>query len=298
MRPGMPGLARPISMRRQKLRCQPCKVATRLRSKCTIGFHMSEPYAKIQTSSVPAGFDFIVSASERSIRSVVQRFGRDSKWSRYSPELIACLVSMGRRQLKVRVTPSLGTPRSTPLAAGHKAWRQYGDSASSDKRSYGRRCGDREATIVPLPVSIARAFGARVVIAINLNADRFGRGATISSHGSNASDLDPALPAENGRNGFLGLRGMFGAERAVKRQIITGRARPGFSTVMVESFNIMQDRLTRMRLAGDPPDVHITPRIGHIGFLDFHRAAEAIEAGQIATERSLDPITESIAELN
>jgi NTE family protein len=84
----------------------------------------------------------------------------------------------------------------------------------------------------------------------------------------------------------------------VKRQIIAGRARPGFSTVMVESFNIMQDRLTRMRLAGDPPDVHITPRIGHIGFLDFHRAAEAIEAGQVVTERSLDSITESIAALN
>ena len=43
---------------------------------------------------------------------------------------------------------------------------------------------------------------------------------------------------------------------------------------MIESFNIMQDRLTRMRLAGDPPDVHITPRIGHVGWLDFHHAAE------------------------
>ena len=42
---------------------------------------------------------------------------------------------------------------------------------------------------------------------------------------------------------------------------------------MIEAFNIMQDRLTRMRLAGDPPDIHITPHIGHIGWLDFHRAA-------------------------
>jgi NTE family protein len=66
---------------------------------------------------------------------------------------------------------------------------------------------------------------------------------------------------------------------------------------MIESFNIMQDRLTRMRLAGDPPDIHITPRIGHIGFLDFHRAAETIAVGQAATEKALDPITESIAEL-
>jgi len=66
----------------------------------------------------------------------------------------------------------------------------------------------------------------------------------------------------------------------------------------VESFNIMQDRLTRMRLAGDPPDVHITPRIGHIGWLDFHRAAESITVGRAATEKAIDSITESIADLS
>jgi NTE family protein len=198
---------------------------------------------------------------------------------------------------------------ATEIGTGHEVWLARGSLALALRASYalpgifppvclGGRWLVDGALVNPLPVSIARAFGARVVIAINLNADRFGRGATISSHGADAGDSDPALPAENGRNGFLGLRGMFGAERAVKRQIVTGRARPGFSTVMVESFNIMQDRLTRMRLAGDPPDVHITPRIGHIGFLDFHRAAEAIEAGQVATERSLDSVTESIAGLN
>ncbi len=81
---------------------------------------------------------------------------------------------------------------------------------------------------------------------------------------------------------------MFGAERALKRQMIAGDARPSFSTVMIESFNIMQDRLTRMRLAGDPPDVHITPRIGHIGWLDFHRAAESIAVGRAATEKAIE----------
>ncbi len=52
-----------------------------------------------------------------------------------------------------------------------------------------------------------------------------------------------------------------------------------------------------MRLAGDPPDVHITPRIGHIGWLDFHRAAEAIAVGRAAAEKALDSISETIAEL-
>ena len=66
---------------------------------------------------------------------------------------------------------------------------------------------------------------------------------------------------------------------------------------MIEAFNIMQDRLTRMRLAGDPPDVHITPQIGHIGWLDFQRAADAIAAGKTAAERALEPILESIEAL-
>ena len=198
---------------------------------------------------------------------------------------------------------------ATEIGTGHEVWLARGSLALALRASYALpgifppvRLGGRwlvdGALVNPMPVSVARAFGARVVIAVNLNADRFGRGATISSHGADPGDIDPAAPPEKMQDGFLGLRGMFGAERAIKRQLIAGSARPGFSTVMVESFNIMQDRLTRMRLAGDPPDVHITPRIGHIGFLDFHRAAESIEAGQIAAEKALDPITESIAALS
>ena len=52
---------------------------------------------------------------------------------------------------------------------------------------------------------------------------------------------------------------------------------------MVDAFNIMQDRITRARLAGDPPDVMISPRLGHVGWFDFHRAQEAIELGARAT---------------
>jgi NTE family protein len=131
-----------------------------------------------------------------------------------------------------------------------------------------------------------------------MDADRFGRGATIASHGADPSDGHAVAPvADARRNGFSRLRNMFNAERALKRDIIAGDARPGFSTVMIESFNIMQDRLTRMRLAGDPPDIHITPRISSIGFLDFHRAAETIDIGRSATERAIESITESITEL-
>ena len=224
------------------------------------------------------------------------------------------LVGGGR--LAARLQESVGTTLiedlpirfaaiATEIGTGHEVWLARGSLALALRASYalpgifppvsvGGRWLVDGALVNPMPVSVARAFGARVVIAVNLNADRFGRGATIASHGSDASDETPIASAEKSPNGLLR---MFGAERALKRQIIAGTARPGFSTVMIESFNIMQDRLTRMRLAGDPPDIHITPRIGHIGFLDFHRAAETIAIGQAATEKVVDLITESIAEL-
>jgi NTE family protein len=195
---------------------------------------------------------------------------------------------------------------ATEVSTGHEIWLARGRLALALRASYalpgifppvclGARWLVDGALVNPMPVSVARAFGARLVIAVNLNADRFGRGATIASHGSDANDDEETASPERTHHGFLGL---FGAERAIKRQFIAGGARPSFSTVMIESFNIMQDRLTRMRLAGDPPDIHITPRISPIGFLDFHHAAEAIAIGRTATEKVLDSILESVAELS
>jgi len=195
---------------------------------------------------------------------------------------------------------------ATEVGTGHEVWLTRGALSLALRASYALpgifppvRVGGRwlvdGALVNPVPVSAARAFGARVVIAVNLDADRFARGATIASHGSDVHDEPPAALAGKPRNG---LRGLFGAERALKREIFAPVARPGFSTVMIEAFNIMQDRLTRMRLAGDPPDVHITPHIGHVGWLDFHRAAEAIAAGKAAAERALEPIADTIAALS
>jgi NTE family protein len=67
---------------------------------------------------------------------------------------------------------------------------------------------------------------------------------------------------------------------------------------MVEAFNVMQDRITRARLAGDPPDVLISPRLGNVGWFDFHRSAQAISIGTDATEKSLAGITEAITALS
>ena len=66
---------------------------------------------------------------------------------------------------------------------------------------------------------------------------------------------------------------------------------------MMDAFNITQDRIARSRLAGDPPDVMISPRLGNLGLFDFHRAEEAIRAGAEATDRALGELTEAVAAL-
>jgi NTE family protein len=73
-----------------------------------------------------------------------------------------------------------------------------------------------------------------------------------------------------------------------------GRSRPaeresriGITGVMVEAFNIIQDRISRARMAGDPPDLSLLPKLGHIGLTDFHRADEAIRLGYEATQAQI-----------
>jgi NTE family protein len=64
-------------------------------------------------------------------------------------------------------------------------------------------------------------------------------------------------------------------------------SRIGVTGVMVEAFNIIQDRISRARLAGDPPDLSLQPKLGHIGLTEFHRADEAIRIGYETTKAQL-----------
>lgn len=193
---------------------------------------------------------------------------------------------------------------TTEVGTGHEIWLTHGRLVDALRASYALpgifppvRLGGRwlvdGALVNPVPVSAARVFGARLVIAVNLNADILGRGSMIASHGSDDSDV--SMRNEDRKSG---LRSMFGAERALKRQFLGGSGQPSIPTVMADAFNIMQDRITRARLAGDPPDVTITPRLGHIGWFDFHRAQETIDIGTRTAERALDLVDEAIAALS
>jgi NTE family protein len=193
---------------------------------------------------------------------------------------------------------------ATEFDTGHEIWLTRGRMAEALRASYALpgifppvRIGGRwlvdGALVNPVPVSAARALGARLVIAVNLNSDLFGRGTIIASHGSDDDEEEvQAAPKPNG------LRGMFGRDRTLRRQILGRRGRPGIPTVMVEAFNVMQDRITRARLAGDPPDVLISPRLGAVGWFDFHRAGEAISIGTQAAEKSIAAVTEAVTALS
>ncbi len=194
---------------------------------------------------------------------------------------------------------------ATEFNTGHEIWLTRGRLTDALRASYalpgifppvliGGRWLVDGALVNPVPVSAARALGARLVIAVNLNSDLFGRGTIIASHGSD--DADDAAHAEEAKPN--GLLGMFGGERGLRRQILGRRGRPGIPTVMIEAFNVMQDRITRARLAGDPPDVLVSPRLGQVGWFDFHRAEEAIGIGIEAAEKAIDAVTEAVAALS
>src|SRR5574340_642631 len=62
---------------------------------------------------------------------------------------------------------------------------------------------------------------------------------------------------------------------------------PSLLDTLASSLNIMQVRITRSRLAGEPADVLVTPRLAHLGLMDFHRAHAAIDAGRQAVAHAL-----------
>jgi len=193
---------------------------------------------------------------------------------------------------------------ATEVRTGHEIWLTHGRMVEAMRASYALPgifspvlINDRwlvdGALVNPVPVSAARAFGAEIVIAANLSSDVFTHSTTIYAHGASAevAVTAEAVPEPAPKRG---LGKFFSAERTVKREFFGTPSRPGISTVMVDAFNIMQDRITRARLAGDPPDLLISPRVGQIGLFDFHRADDLIGHGARAAERAIDSIQEAI----
>jgi NTE family protein len=175
--------------------------------------------------------------------------------------------------LTVEQLPKPFVAVASELNSGHEVWIDGGSLITALRASYALpgifepvRCNNRTlidgALVNPVPVSVCRAYEQPLVMAVNLHYDLYGRSAVVK-HKASA----PADQVE---------------ERAPTKVGLTG--------VMVQAFNIIQDRISRARLAGDPPDLALHPRLNDIGLSEFHRAGESIERGYEETKARVTEI--------
>jgi NTE family protein len=120
----------------------------------------------------------------------------------------------------------------------------------------------------PVPVSACRAFGAEVVIAVNLNAQ------LVSAHlsGSSRREVEHEVATHKGDRPLW--------QKLTAYLSSSNGEQPSFFDVVSASVNILQDRVTRSRMAGDPPDITLLPMLDDYALMDFHRADHAIEEGR------------------
>ena len=203
---------------------------------------------------------------------------------------------MGGDRLRHRLEAAMGQQRienlptrfiavATEMKSGHEVWLKSGPVCDALRASYalpgifepvkmnGRWLFDG-AIVNPVPVNVARAFGAEYVLAISIGGDTPSGAAVFDMDGD-----EPHEPAPSSWPRWLG--GGAGAA-------------PGVASVMVHTFNITQDRIMRSRLAGDPPDHTIAIRAKNFGLFEFHRAAELIELGRAAVRKAAPEILEHL----
>jgi NTE family protein len=172
---------------------------------------------------------------------------------------------------------------ATDIQSGHEIWLGDGPLVPAIRASYalpgvftpvlhgGRQLVDG-AIVNPVPVSVCRAFEPDLVIAVNLNAESIGRGTVVRA--SHYENIEVAITEDPNSQAGGWFSFMHTREKSVHRE-----NRLGVTSVMVEAFNIIQDRIARARLAGDPPDFTVRPKLKNIGLIEFHKAEEAINLG-------------------
>jgi NTE family protein len=188
---------------------------------------------------------------------------------------------------------------ATDLATGREIWLQSGPIHEAVRASISlpaifspTRIDDQwlvdGGLSNPVPVSVCRALGAEVIIAINLNGDLLGRRFEAEPDASAATAAAPVshefldrvlshLPAP-----------MREQTAQIAAQLLPQQSSaPGYFDVLANSINIMQDHITRTRLAGEPPHVMLLPRLRDMGLMEFDRAKEAIAEGRICVEQAL-----------
>jgi len=221
------------------------------------------------------------------------------------------LLAFVHRQMQEREIESLPLTFgavATDLGNGREVWFREGSLLDAVRASIalpglftpvklqGRWLVDG-GLVDPVPISLCRAMGAERVIAVNLNGDIVGK--HFQSRTSPNSPPNPPLDEET----LLWQRMSQQIRNSLnerKDQLLTRllgeeRNAPGLLEVMSGSINIMQDRITRSRMAGDPPEILLAPRLARIGLMEFDQAALAIAEGRACIHRmgpALEPLLE------
>lgn len=139
----------------------------------------------------------------------------------------------------------------------------------------------------PVPVSLCRALGADFVIAVNLNLP-LARSEAREPVSQNKPQATETLSIDDSAELFArwsGLLDNFVSSIRSDRQ----PSEPGMIEVLLTTISIMQNQISRSRMKGDPPDLTVNPLLDDFNLMDFHRAAEAIEAGY-ATIQQIAPV--------
>tara|TARA_R110002096_G_scaffold420745_1_gene626007 strand:+ start:1157 stop:2080 length:924 start_codon:yes stop_codon:yes gene_type:complete len=195
---------------------------------------------------------------------------------------------------------------ATDLATGREVWLQQGSIVDAVRASIalpgifspvkldGKWLLDG-GLVNPVPVSACRALGADIIIAVNLNGELVGRRPhippaqkIIDKPSSNHLDVFDKLFKKVPSN----IRDSL--EKIAPDLLASGSKAPGYFEVSAGAINIMQDQITRSRLAGEPPHIILTPQIRDLGILEFNRAEEAIDEGRKSVKRALPLLKEYV----
>jgi len=211
------------------------------------------------------------------------------------------LMAFFRRNFVDRPVEDLPMPFgavATVLHTGGEIWLREGSTIEAVRASIalpalfapvlhdGRLLVDG-GLVNPVPVSLARAMGADIVIAVDLSAEILGRHLR--------EEPEVAVPAVELSKWHHKLRHNLTA--LMPARPLDEPRFPSMLDVVASSIDIMQVRISRSRMAGDPPDVVVTPRLPQLGLLNFHHAREAIEAGERAVDEARSNLRALIDEL-
>lgn len=208
------------------------------------------------------------------------------------------------KDIQIQDLPHPYVAIATDMVTGHEVWLRRGNLVEAMRASFalpgvfppvkllGHNLIDG-ALVNPTPVSACRALGAKVTIAVDLNADLIGKATKPGKDYQTVMGFD----IFNDRDVAPEDQKLFSRFDITKRLFKRNKDDPSIFGVMFSSFNIIMDRVTRSRLAGDPPDIHIKPLVGNFGLLEVERAKEMIEEGEASVERILPDIKSALQTL-